>query len=210
MKKAYAPETIIDAVINLDVRAKKLSMEQIAIVVDDAYAEFCTITQPFSNEEIVPLNEYYDVGEENITLDVQEDVSAIYEIYLTQEDKDPDIYKHGILKIRDESAIYLDNRYDGRVHVNLLSSSITGQADNAVIKYYYTPTSTTDTVYMDAQTWLALKSALGVALYDMLHDVERNGQKRAELARRVKGIIPKRPEDANDPSYGHIFTGLTH
>ena len=82
--------------------------------------------------------------------------------------------------------------------------------DNAVIKYYFTPTSSTEIVYMDAQTWLAFKSALGVALYDTLHDVERNGQKRAEVTRRAKAIIPDLPEDANDPSYGHIFTGLDH
>ena len=208
MKKAYTPELVIAAVKTLDIRAQKLTATQIDLIIDDGYTELVTVIQAFSNEEIVDLAPYYDSSETKIELDIHEDVNEIYDLYLTIENKDKNEYDYGIKKIRDHKVIYKDNRYNGRVHIDF--ETLTEVTDNAVIKYYYTPTSTTDTVYMDAQTWLAFKSALGVALYDTLHDVERNGQKRAEMNRRAKAILPTLPEDANDPSYGHIFTGLAH
>ncbi len=208
MKKAYSPEVVTAATINLDIRAKKLTTAELNTVIDDAYTELCTIVQAFSNEEVVPLQSFYDTAEEKVMLDVEEDVSEIYDLYTTVEGQDKYDYDYGIKKIRDKQIIYKDNRYNGRVHIEF---DLAKEAmDNAVIKYYYIPTHTTNIVYMDAQTWLAFKSALGVALYDTLHDVERNGQKRAEMTRRAKAILPSIPEDATDPSYGHIFTGLTH
>ena len=127
---------------------------------------------------------------------------------MTIEDQDKYEFDYGIKKIRDNKIIYRDNRYNGRVHIDF--DLLTQTVDNAVLKYYYVPTHSNKTVYMDAQTWLAFKSALGVALYDTLHDVERNGQKRAEMVRRARSILPSMPEDATDPAYGHIFTGLEH
>ncbi len=208
MKKAYTPEDIVTAVKNLDVRTQKLSDTSLSTIVDDAYTELCTIVQVFSDEEIVNLDSFYEGNETLVTLDIEEDVSEIYDLYLTIENQDKDEYDYGIRKIRDSKVIYKDNRYNGRVHIDF--ETLTEKTNNAVLKYYYVPTSTTETVYMDAQTWLAFKSALGVALYDTLHDVERNGQKRAEMTRRAKAIMPSTPEDAMDPSYGHIFTGLSH
>jgi len=208
MKKMYTPEMVLAATKTLDVRAQKLSDEKLATVINDAYTELSSISAVFSDEEVIALAPFYELGEELVTIDIQEDVTDIYDLYLTEENKDKDIYLYGIEKIRDKKVIYKDNRYNGRVHIDF--STLKTPTDNAVIKYYYVPTYTTENVYMDAQTWLTFKSALGVSLYDMLHDVERNGQKRAELTRRAKNIMPDRPEDANDPSYGHIFTGLTH
>lgn len=208
MKKPYTSELVADTVRALDVRALKLTESQINLIIDDGYAELVTIIQAFSDEEVLSLQSYYEVGEEKVTLDIQEDVNEIYDLYLTREGKDIDIYEYGIEKLRDPKYIYRDNRYNGRVHIEL--EALPQQVDNAVLKYYYTPTHTTDTVYMDAQTWLAFKSALGVALYDALHDVPRNGQKRAETIRRAKAIIPELPEDANKPLTGRIFSGLAH
>ncbi len=208
MKKAYTPDMILDVVKLLDTRADRLTDTQLNLIIDDGYTELCTIIQAFSNEEIVNLDPFYDGGEEKVTLDIEEDVNEIYDLYLSIESADPETYDYGIQKIRDKRIIYKDNRYNGRVHIDF--QLMTNRADNAVLKYYYTPTSTSETVYMDAQTWLAFKSSLGVALYDTLHDVERNGQKRAEMTRRARAILPSMPEDATDPSYGHIFTGLTH
>jgi len=210
MKKAYSPETILTAVKGLDVRAQKLSETQLNVVIDDAYTEFCTVLQPFSDEEVVSLIPYYEAGEQILTLDITEDVSEIYDLYVTKENQDKEIYLHGIEKIRNEAVIYKDNRYNGRVHIDLTTLVTSTKVDNAILKYYYVPTHTTDTVYMDAQTWLAFKSALGVSLYDSLHDVERNGQKRAELTRRAQAIMPSMPEDATEPAHGRIFTGLEH
>lgn len=208
MKKVYTPEMLISAVKGLDTRAQKLSDEKIATVIDDGYTELCTIIQAFSNEEIVNLDPFYETEETLITLDVEEDVSDIYDLYLTVENQDKDLYDYGIKKIRDDKIIYKDNRYNGRVHIDL--DTLTETVNSAVIKYYYVPVNTTSNVYMDAQTWLALKSAIGVALYDTLHDVERNGQKRAEMTRRARAVMPSLPEDATDPSYGHIFHGMEY
>lgn len=208
MKKEYTPETLVSTVQALDVRAQKLSTDQINSVIDDAYTELCTAVQIFSGEEIVPLAAFYETGEQQITLDIEDDVSDLYDLYLTIEDKDKDAYDYGIEKIRDEKVIHRDNQYNGRVHIDL--DTMTETANNAVLKYYYTPTSSTSSVYMDAQSWLALKSALGAALYDAVHDVERNGQKRSEMNRRAKAIITNLPEDAFEPAHGHIFYGLTH
>ena len=214
MKNRYTPEDIIAAVKSLDTRAARLEPEQITNVINDGYAEFCTVVQAFSNEEVVDLQPFYGTGESQITLDIEEDVSEIYDLYVTIEGQDKEVFDHGIKKIRDKRIIYRDNRYNGRVHLDfdLLQKFglLQKPADNAVIKYYYVPRSDTAQVYMDAQTWLAFKSALGVALFDTLHDVERNGQKRAELLRRARAILPSMPEDAVDPSYGHIFTGMEH
>ncbi len=208
MKKAYTPEVIIEAVKTLDTRALKFTDEKINTIIDDAYAELCTIIQAFSDEEVVSLEPFYTEEENLITLDIEADVVEIYDLYLTIEDQDKYSYKHGIKILRNDNAIYKDNRYNGRVHIDL---EVLGEVyDNAVLKYYYVPTHTTDTVYMDAQTWIAFKSAIGVALYDMVHDVTKNGQKRSEMNRRAKAIIPSLPEDGTDPSYGHIFYGLDH
>ena len=208
MKKPYSPSMVLEAVKSLDVRAPKLTSEQLNAVINDGYTELCTIIQAFSDEEVVSLKPFYDGEETLITLDVEEDVSEIYDLYLTQEGKDKYEYDYGIKKIRDKKVIYRDNRYNGRVHIDL--ELLTDKVDNAVIKYYYVPNYNTETVYMDSQTWLALKSAFGAALFDTLHDVERNGQKRAEMLRRARAVLPSMPEDATDPSFGHIFTGLEH
>ena len=208
MKNQYAPEDIIDTVKSLDTRATRLEPEQITSIINDGYTELCTVIQAFSNEEVVDLRPFYDNDEKQVTLDIEEDVSEIYDLYLTVENQDKFSFDQGIKKIRDKRVIYRDNRYNGRVHLDF--DLLKEKVDNAVLKYYYVPRSDAVQVYMDAQTWLAFKSALGVALYDTLHDVERNGQKRAEMLRRAKAILPSMPEDATDPSYGHIFTGLEH
>ena len=206
MKKAYSQSMIVAAVKSLDKRAIVLTDDVINNIIDDGYTELCTIVQAFSDEEIVNLDDFYTNNETLITLDIEEDVSAIYDLYLTIEGQDKLLYDYGIEKIRDKKVIYRDNRYNGRVHIDLDTQE--RQVDNAILKYYYVPTHTSETIYMDAQTWLAFKSALGVAMYDTLHDVERNGQKRAEMTRRAKAIMPSLPEDATAPAYGHIFNGF--
>ena len=206
MKKSYTPEDIVAVTKSLDKRTLTLSETAISNIIDDGYTELCTIIQAFSDEEIVSLDQFYEANENLVMLDIEEDVSEIYDLYLTVEGQDKETYDYGIKKIRDAKVLYKDNRYNGRVHIDF--DTLTETADNAVLKYYYVPTHTTETVYMDAQTWLAFKSALGVALYSTLHDVERNGQRRAEMTRRARAIMPDLPEDALDPSYGHVFNGL--
>ena len=79
MKKAYSPEVVLEAVKSLDTRTQVLPPEKLNAIIDDAYTELCTVIQAFSNEEVVQLQSYYDLGEEKVTLDIEEDVSEIYD-----------------------------------------------------------------------------------------------------------------------------------
>ena len=205
MKNVYTRADIDEEVIDLDVRAQKLSQKKLDRVINKAFAEMTAITQAFQDEEVVSLKEFYKLGELQFTLDIEEDVTSVYDSYCTIEGSDPLIYPHGIKKVRDENVIYEDNRYNGKVHVNLDMTKENTPLDNVVIKYYYTPRATLTDVYMDAQTYLAFTFALGMALYDELHDVERAMQKRAGLDRTIKAIIPELPLDAIDPGKPSMF-----
>ena len=209
MKRLYTRDMIVNVVKSYDVRAKKLDDDQIDLVIDQAYAEMCTIVQAFSDEEVIPVQDFRDTGETKFMLDIEEDVNAIYDLYVTIEQKDSG-YDHDIQKIRNNQVIWKDNRYDGRAHVDLSKMTNSQDADNVVLKYYFTPVASRDSVYMDSQTMLAFRNAIGMALYDTVHDVQRSEQKRAALDRTANAIIPSTPEDAFDPSLGHIFSGLVH
>ena len=210
MKRAYTREEIVTIVKGYDVRAQTLDSSKIDTVLDQAYAELCTVVQAFSNEEVVDVATYRDVGEYKFTLDIVEDVTSIYDLYVTIENEHSS-FSHGIQEIRDDQVIWQDNRYNGRVHIDLSRMPNAGsQADSIVIKYYYVPVATSETVYLDAQTMLAFKNAIGVALTDQLKDIEGNIQKRAAMTRTAKAILLAQPEDAFDPNNGHIFSGLVH
>jgi hypothetical protein len=202
MKRKYTKDFIVDIVKHYDKRATKLTDKKIDEIIDQAYAELATLVQAFSDEEVVSVKDYLENGETKFTIDVLEDVSSIYDIYATIENPDSG-FPHGIQKIRDSEIVYLDNRYNGRVHVDLSKKLL--DIDNIVIKYYYVPTAETEEVYMDAQVMLALRNAIGITLYDYIKDIESSSQKRAATERTARAIIPSAPEDSNDPSFGHIF-----
>ena len=61
MKKAYTPETITEVIKLLDTRALKLNETKLNMVIDDAYAELCTVVQAFSDEEVINLNTFYRI-----------------------------------------------------------------------------------------------------------------------------------------------------
>jgi len=188
-----------------DKRAETLSDAVIDNIINDGFAEVSTLGMFFSDEEVVSMLPYYEAGELQLTLDIEEDVTSIYDYYLTEEEQSYENYTHGIKKFQysnfrmrdnsDVNSMYLDNRYNGRVHVDLERVRKGAIVNNAVIKYYYIPTATTETYFIDAQTRLATESAMASALYDYLHDVERASQKRAQFTRQAMAIIPEDPED---------------
>ena len=208
MKIKYTKETLIQKIKDLDRRAPKLSETELDNILNHAYSEMSAVTQAFSNEEVVPLDAYTDVGEQKFILDIEEDVTAIYDIYLSVPDQDDTVYDHGIKKIRDINVIYEDNRYNGRVHIDLTRLNGTETPSNAILKYYFTPTITTEAVYMDQQTYLSFQYAIGLATYDALHDVARSEQKRAGLNRTLKAVIPGLPEDSFDPGKYSQYNSL--
>lgn len=204
MLRKVTKAEIVDIIASLDKRTDSFVDADYNYVMDMGYAELATVTQAFYNEEVVSMAPYYDAGESKITLDVQEDVLYVYETYLTIENQ-TNVFRfpHGIAKITDENAIYKDGRAVGRIHVDLDKVNIdrfgesvsNNRADNAVIKYAYTPTSTSEDIYIDQGTLLALRDAFGAALFNKLNDVEKESQKRASLNRTAAAITPRYPND---------------
>lgn len=182
-------ETLIK---NLDTRAKTFTSDEFDYVINMGYAELSTFNHLFYNEEIVSLADQYEAGELSFVMDIEEDVAFIYDLYLAKESSDESLLD-GIKKERTKRAIYKDERYAGRVHVNLDNADTS--YENAVIKYSFTPRATSEHLYIDQQTYLALRDAFSCSLYNKLGDVERESQKRASLARTARAVIPKYPQD---------------
>lgn len=216
MKNSYPLTYFIKRLKKLDKRMDLLPEEDLLEIINDGFAEVSTIGMFFSDEEVISMVPYYEAGEKQITLDIQEDVTQIYDYYLTQENQSFTLDYHGINKLQDSrfrridnsdiNSMWLDSRYDGRVHIDLNRVGNNVTVDNAVVKYFYVPTSDSDVFYMDNQTRLATESAIASAGYDYIHDVERASQKRAAMKRQAMAIIPTMPEDLEKP-YRAMFPG---
>ena len=201
MKTMYTRDTINTFVRGLDVRAKTLTPTQLDNVINRGYAELMTTSKKlFSNEDVVNLAAYYTGGELKLTIDVEADCTEIYDVYTTIEGEVAnksvceDIIQ-GIGICRDNDVAYRDNRYIGRVHLDLGASSNT--YDNLVVKYYFTPNATTADIYMDSQVYLAFTDAMWAALLYFFKDIEGEAQKRASMQRTSKSITQE-PEDVPD------------
>ena len=207
-KTKYTKDQIVSFVKELDVRAKTLSDTKIDDVINRAYAELMTVSKKlFSNEEVVYLGDYYDVGETKFTLDIQEDTNEIYDLYTTIEGDNTDkaicqevIQGVGIYRNNDVS--YRDNRYVGRFHVDL--KAVDFIFNNVVCKYYYTPEATSDDVFMDRQLFMAFQDAIWTSLNYFLKDVESEMQKKASMNRTAKSVTQD-PEDV--PEEGRAMFG---
>jgi len=216
MKNKYTRDYFLKRIVRQDVRAQKIPTEDLLDVLNDGFAEISTIGMYFSDEEVVDMGQYYADGELRLTLDVEEDVTQIYDYYLTSEGESQEEFVNGIKKFQDSrfkrldstdvNSMWLDSRYNGRVHIDLKQLPSNEQADNAIIKYFYVPNSESEFYYMDNQTRLATESAMAAAMYDYVHDVERAGQKRAAMKRQAMAIIPDIPDDLEYP-FRSVFTG---
>lgn len=199
MKSKYTREQIVSFVKSLDVRAQKFTDEQIDNVINRGYAELVSHRKTiFSNEEVADLAKNYAIPQLNDTFEIEEDVTEIYDIYLQDGTAEPgDFHQRYIqgsgIYVNSEMA-YRDNRETGRVHIDLgrskdFSEIPSGhQFDTLVVKYYYTPKATDETVYMDAQTYLAWTDAMNVATNYFLKDVENEMRKQASLKRTSASI----------------------
>ena len=208
-KTKYTKETIVAFIRELDVRARTIADTKINNIIDRGYAELTTVSKRlFSNEEVVDLAIYYDAGEKKLTLDVEEDVTEVYDIYVTREGDEKWLCQEEIQGVgiyRNNDVAFRDNRYLGRVHLDLTPKYIADIVfDNCVIKYYYTPRSTDDDVYMDSQVYLAFQDAMWAALNYFMKDIEGESQKRASMTRTSKSTTQE-PEDI--PTEGRAMFG---
>jgi len=212
-KTGYTRDNIVNNIKLLDVRVRNLTEEQIDAVIDMAYAELSIVSpELFSNEEIINLDEYYDTSEMKATFDVEEDATEIYDVYTTIEGEDTlkdtcTEVVQGIGICRNKDVAYLDNRYVGRFHIDLgAESALDTVYDNLIAKYYFTPSATTEIVYMSKQVFRSFQDAIGIAVNYFVKDIEGEAQKRASLLRTSSGI-QNAPEDIPDMPQS-IFGGL--
>ena len=210
-KTKYTKDEIVAFIRDLDVRAKTLSDAKIDNIINRGYAELTTVSKRlFSNEEIVPLDEYYDVGEERLTLDIEDDVTEIYDIYVTKEGDNKWICQEeiqGVGMYRNSDVAFRDNRYLGRFHIDFTPDYLRNVVfDNCVVKYYYTPKAIDDEVFMDSQIYLAFQDAMWAALNYFMKDIEGESQKRASMTRTSQSTTQE-PEDV-PPEGRAVFGGF--
>ena len=144
-KTKYTKEEIVAFVKDLDTRAKTLSETKIDAIINRGYAELTTVSKRlFSNEEVLSLASYYEGGEYKFIVDVDEDVTEVYDVYTTIEGEDRDKSMcqeiiQGVGIYRNDSLSFRDNRYIGRIQTDL--STVETEFDNLVIKYSITEDS---------------------------------------------------------------------
>ena len=197
-KTKYTKEEIVAFVKDLDTRAKTLSETKIDAIINRGYAELTTVSKRlFSNEEVLSLAPYYEGGEYKFIVDVDEDVTEVYDVYTTIEGEDRDKSMcqeiiQGVGIYRNDNLSFRDNRYIGRIQTDL--SAVETEFDNLVIKYYYTPKITSGDVYMSSQVYLAFQDAIWAALNYFMKDVEGEAQRRTSMHRTGKSTLEE-PED---------------
>jgi len=86
MKVEYTREAIVEFIRNLDTRARDFNDARIDDVINRGYAELMTVTNRiFSNEDVVELAPYYETNELKVSLDVEDDATEVYDVYVTEE-----------------------------------------------------------------------------------------------------------------------------
>ena len=186
MKKTYDKATIVADIKAMDMRAQKLSDAEVDMIMDEGYSELCGLVQPFTDEEVVEMGPYYTADELKLTLDVEEDVLYIYDLYATDESVTP------LHKIYNKDGVYQDSRYTGRVHVDL---NLLGTVDNVVVKYAYTPEASDANIYVDKPTYNCMLAAFRVALDVRFKDDKREATGRARLHSKCLNLLPNYPQD---------------
>ena len=109
MKNTFPIDYFTKRLKKLDKRIAQLPNEDLLEIITDGFAEVSTIGMFFSDEEVIDMKPYYEVGEMQLTLDIEEDVTQIYDYYLTQENQAFDVNYHGIRKLQDSRFRRLDS-----------------------------------------------------------------------------------------------------
>jgi len=211
-KTQYTRAEIVAFIKSLDSRAREFDDAKIDTIINRGYAELNTVSKRlFSNEEVIALEDYYNSSETKFTMDIEDDVTEIYDIYVTLEDENTDrsicqAIVNNIGIYRNHDIAYRDNRYLGRFNIDLTTDD--NIYDNVVVKYYYTPKATDEGVFMDSQVYLAFQDAMWAALNYFQRDIEGEAQKRASMERTSKSTTQE-PEDIPTRSRA-IFGGFDY
>ncbi len=209
MKRLVTKASLISFMNTLDTRAKRLDPDQVDYVINNGFAELCTVANPFVADVTKDLTSYYELGETSFTINLPADVNEVYDLYLVYQDQEETLFTHGEMKIRDENRIWRDPKDLDIVHVDLTVAHQGAPYNLAVVKYFYVPTADFDELYISNDVYIALESAVSSALFSALHDVEKSGQMRAQFTRQVSGILNPYPEDYLDPGKPSMFPAGT-
>ena len=207
MKRRVTKTDVINMIKFLDTRFKRMSTEQLDVIIDNGIAELLTVLQPFSSSVIIDLEPKYELGELKFDVFIPSDATDVYDLYLEKENMDKDIYDAGSFKERDSNVIWRDGQDSDIVHIDLqyALNKYTQSFDLAVVKYLYVPTHDFDEFFIGSDVYLALDAAIGVAAYEFVHDVQKSEQKRASMARKAGGVVNPYPEDLSEPGRPHMF-----
>lgn len=207
MKRRIKKTDLVLFLQELDTRIEDKTPEWVDRAITNGFAELGTITQQFSTETAVNLEPYYETGETRFTINLKQDSTAIYDMYLLAQDVDELRYMHGEYKERNKNLIYQDPQNNNAVNVDLLAEIVGpfSAYDSAVVKYHYTPNAEFDDIYISGDVYLALENALAASAYDMLHDVEKASQKRSAMARTGTAIVDTYPTDFFEPGRPSMF-----
>ncbi len=206
MKRRIKKEDLVVFLQELDTRIQDRGDAWIDRVITNGFAQLSTVTQQFSTETSVTLDEYYETGETRFTINLKQDVTAIYDMYVLKQHDTESQYLHGEQKNRNANGIYQDPQNNSAVNVDLdaIGSST---YDSAVVKYHYTPNADFDDIYVAGDVYLALEYALAAMAYDMLHDKDKSVEKLASMMRVSESIADEYPDDFGLPGKRNMFPG---
>jgi len=203
MKRRVTKESLVSYIKTLDKRFNNFTDEEVDEVLNDGFAELCTIVQPFASQVTESLSDYYEFGETVFDINIQEDVSDVYDFYLSKENQDESIFDHGVYKNRDKNRIYKDAQNSDLIHVDISYDKYGLIYELAVVKYFYIPTSNFDELFIGSDVYLALKAAFALSSFEYVQDVENSERRRAAMERRA-GLIanpfPSEYEDLDKPN----------
>ncbi len=205
MKRKVTKDQMIEYMTDLDTRCKSWDTAKFDRAMNNGFAELCTVIQPFVSQVNVELQDYYDLGESKFDINLQGDATSVYDLYLSRPADAFNVWKHDEEKCRDEDVIWKDPVNSDVVHVDMTKDIMKRTFELAIVKYFYIPTSDFVELYISNDVYLALESAIGAAVYDMLHDIEKASQQRAAFTRKGQAIVEPYPQDYSDPGKQSMF-----
>ena len=205
MKRKITKDQMISYMTDLDTRCKRWDEAQFDRAINNGFAELCTVIQPFVSIVEIELADYYDLGESKFDINLIGDATSIYDLYLSKAADSFNVWKHDEEKCRDEDVIWKDAVNSDVVHVDLTKDIMKRTFENAIVKYFYVPTSEFTELYISNDVYLALEAAIAAAVYDMLHDIEKASQQRAAFTRKGQAIVEPYPQDYLDPGKVSMF-----
>jgi len=205
MKRKITKDQMISYMTDLDTRCQRWDEAKFDRAINNGFAELCTIIQPFVSIVEIELADYYDLGESKFDINLIGDATSIYDLYLLKAADSFNVWKHDEEKCRDEDVIWKDAVNSDVVHVDLTKDIMSRTFENAIVKYFYVPTSEFTELYISNDVYLALEAAIAAAAYDMLHDIEKASQQRAAFTRKGQAIVEPYPQDYLDPGKVSMF-----